>query len=58
MHQNRHLEDGLLNYSARIIREEKSGLNPLALLAFDVGSWTLNVDRPEIGWYWVMKNPK
>jgi hypothetical protein len=42
MNQNYDLEDRLLNYSARIIREEKSGLNPLAL-AFDVGSWTLNV---------------
>jgi molybdate transport system substrate-binding protein len=42
MHQNYDLEDRLLNYSARIIREEKSGLNPLAL---GLRCWKLDVER-------------
>jgi hypothetical protein len=61
MNQNYLREDRLLNYSARIFREEKSFLNPLAL---GLRGWKLDVEcwkfgsRPEIGWYLVMKKTK
>jgi hypothetical protein len=41
MNQNYDLEDRLLNYSARIFREEKSFLNPLAL---GLRGWKLDVE--------------